>query len=215
MSQKQQSLRHMTLSELIDEFETKRLTAEHLLETYISRISEVNNEFNAIIELSPDALDDARILDAERNHYKPRGQLHGVPILLKDNIATVDRTNSTCGSFALVGARPSNEAAVVTGLRRAGAIILGKGNMAEWSGFRSTIGCSGWSARGGQCQGIFYPGMKPSGSSSGCAVAVALGLCFAAVGSEVYHPSTQPHDISHKTRRPATQLFPLPRNLAS
>jgi amidase len=92
---------------------------------------------------------------------------------------------ATCGSYALVGAKPAQESAVVTILRKAGAIILGKANLAQWAGFQSTSGCSGWSARGGQCRGIYYPGMKASGSSSGSAVATALGLCFASVGSEV------------------------------
>lgn len=205
MSQNRQSLRNITLPELTDRFETNDLTSEHLVQTYISRINEVNDEFKAIIEINPDALSDASKLDAERNLRGPRGKLHGVPILLKDNIATVDNTDSTCGSLALVGARPPNEADVVTALRRAGAVILGKGNMAEWSGFRSTSGCSGWSARGGQCRGIFYPGMKASGSSSGCAVAVALGLCFAAVGSEVSVSPPHFHAISYKTYRLAIQ----------
>jgi amidase len=93
--------------------------------------------------------------------------------------------NSTCGSYALVGAKPAKEAAVVTVLRKAGVVILGKTNMAQWSGFRSTSGCSGWSARGGQCTGPFWRGMKASGSSSGSAVATTLGLGFAALGTEV------------------------------
>jgi len=92
---------------------------------------------------------------------------------------------ATCGSYALVGANPAKESAVVTILRKAGAIILGKVNMAEWAGFRSTSGCSGWSARGGQSKGIYYPGMKTSGSSTGSAISTGLGLCFASIGSEV------------------------------
>lgn len=98
---------------------------------------------------------------------------------------TLDNTDTTCGSLALVGARPAREAAVVTALRDAGAVVLGKANMAAWSGFRSTSGCSGWSATGGQTRGVYYPGMKASGSSSGSAVGVALGMCFAALGTEV------------------------------
>jgi amidase len=92
---------------------------------------------------------------------------------------------ATCGSYALVGAKPEKESAVVTALREAGAIMLGKANLAEWAGFRSTSGCSGWSARGGQAQGIFYPGMKASGSSTGSAISTALGLTFASIGTEV------------------------------
>lgn len=92
---------------------------------------------------------------------------------------------STCGSYALLGAKPDKESAVVTVLRSAGAIILGKANMAEWVGFRSTSGCTGWSARGGQARGIFYPGMKASGSSTGSAIGTALGLAVASIGTEV------------------------------
>jgi amidase len=111
--------------------------------------------------------------------------LHGIPILLKDNIVTLDAMEATCGSYALIGAKPAKESAAVTILRNAGAIILGKANLAEWAGFRSTSGCSGWSARGRQSQGIYHPGQKPSGSSSGSAISTALGLCFASIGSEV------------------------------
>jgi amidase len=111
-------------------------------------------------------------------------------ILLKDNIPTLDNTETTYDPLALVGVKSPREVDVVTALWKAGAIILGKANMAEWSGFRSTSGCSGWSARGGQTTGVFYPGMKASGSSGGCAVAVALELCFAALGTEVWFSST-------------------------
>jgi amidase len=178
-------LRHVTLLDLVYGFEDGSLTSEQLVETYLARIDEVNHEFRAVIETNPAAVEDARLLDREHRLQGPRGLIHGLPILLKDNIPTIDDTDTACGSLALVGARPPGEAAVVTALRKAGGVILGKGNMAEWSGFRSTSGCSGWSGRGGQTRGIYYPGQKASGSSSGCAVAVALGLCFAAIGTEV------------------------------
>jgi amidase len=178
-------LRHATLSDIYHGLEHDIFTAEQLTKVYSTRIHEVNPEFHAVIEANPHAADDARLLDTEYRLCGPRGPLHRIPIFLKDNIPTLDDTETTCGSLALVGARPAKEAAVVTALRKAGAIILGKANMAEWSGFRSTSGCSGWSARGGQTRGIFYPNMKASGSSSGCAVAVALGLCVAAIGTEV------------------------------
>jgi amidase len=178
-------LRHTTLSDIRHGLDKQHFTALHLVEAYLSRMHEVNPEFNAIIEANPHALSDAHTLDLEHHSSTPHGPLHRIPILLKDNIPTLDGTDTTCGSLALVGAKPAHEAAVVTALRSAGAIILGKANMAEWSGFRSTSGCSGWSARGGQTRGVFYPGMKASGSSSGCAVAAALGLCCAAIGTEV------------------------------
>jgi amidase len=179
------SLRHATISDLTQGLNNDLFTAEALTNAYISRIHEVNPEFHAITELNPHAISDASLLDTEYHLTGPRGPFHRIPILLKDNIPTLDDTDTTCGSLALVGARPAKEADVVTALRKAGAIILGKANMAEWAGFRSTSGCSGWSARGGQTRGVYFKGMKASGSSSGCAVAVALGLCGGAVGTEV------------------------------
>jgi len=111
--------------------------------------------------------------------------LHGVPVLLKDNIVTLDSMQSTSGSFALIDSRPKEEAALVTALRQAGAIILGKANLAEWAGLRTTDGTSGWSPRGGQATGVFYPNMKASGSSTGSAISTSLGLAFASFGTEV------------------------------
>jgi amidase len=175
-------LRHATLSDLHNAISQRSITSEQLVKAYTARIHEVNPEFNAITELNPSARREAHLL------YSPSSSpnaLHGIPILIKDNIPTLDQTHTTCGSLALIGARPAHEATVVTALRKAGAVILGKANMAEWSGFRSTSGCSGWSARGGQGRGVYFPGMKASGSSGGCATAVALGLCGAAVGTEV------------------------------
>jgi amidase len=148
---------------------------------------------HAVVETNPEAEYDAKLLDIEHKLSGPRGPLHGIPILLKDNTPTLDGTQITCGSLALIGANPSKEAAVVTALRSAGAVILGKGNLAEWSGFQSTSGCSGWSPRGGQSRGIFYPDRKASGSSGGCAIAVALGLCFAAIGTEVRQSVQEKH----------------------
>jgi amidase len=179
-------LRHAALSDLRHGLDNGLLTASHLVQAYLKRMHEVKHEFNAITQVNPHALSDAHTLDLQHHSNAPLGgPLHRIPILLKDNIPTLDDTDTTCGSLALVGTKPAQEAAVVTALRSAGAVILGKASMAEWSGFRSTSGCSGWSARGGQTRGVFYPGMKASGSSSGSAVAVALGLCCAAIGTEV------------------------------
>ncbi|KAL5113218.1 hypothetical protein ACEQ8H_008913 [Pleosporales sp. CAS-2024a] len=172
------------------------ITAQQLVHVYKTRTSEINHIFHAITEFNPDAYLHARALDVERRSTGKRGPLHGIPILLKDNMPTLDGTDTTCGSKALVGARPMQEAAVVSALRKSGAVILGKANMAEWSGFRSTSGCSGWSACGGQATGIFYPGMKASGSSSGSAIAVAQGLCFAALGTETCYSIVSPAEKS-------------------
>lgn len=178
-------LRHTTLASILSALDSNTVTSADLVKTYIQRTQQTNHHFNAILQLNPDALPVARALDAERLQRGRRGPLHGIPILLKDNMPTLDATDTCAGSLALVGARPRVEAAVVTALRRAGAVVLGKTNMAEWSGFRSTSGCSGWSGIGGQTRGIYYPGQKCSGSSSGSAVAVGLGLAIAALGTEV------------------------------
>jgi amidase len=179
-------LTQLTLSTVQNAYHNHLFTAVDLTSTYLTRIRETNPTFHAVAEVNPDATSLAQHLDAERLARGPRGPLHGIPILLKDNMPTVhDATSTTCGSIALVGAQPCREAEVVKAVRQAGMVVLGKGNMAEWAGFRSTSGCSGWSGRGGQTTGVFYPGMKASGSSGGCAVAVALGMCFAALGTEV------------------------------
>lgn len=140
-------------------------------------------------EVNPDALAIAAKLDAERVKGKASGLLHGVPILVKNNIATLDKMNNTAGSYALIGAHVPRDSTVVTKLRAAGAIILGKANMSQWAAWRGNsnitgVAINGWSAYGGQCQGVYYSGQDPSGSSSGSAVASSLGLTFAALGSE-------------------------------
>lgn len=112
--------------------------------------------------------------------------LHGIPLLVKDNIATQDEgLDVSAGSFALLGAKPANESSVIEKLREAGVVILGKTNLSEWANFRGLDISAGWSPRGGQTQGVYYPGSSPAGSSSGSAVAAALGLCAAALGTEV------------------------------
>lgn len=136
-------LSNITLPNIVRGLSNNEFTSKHLVEAYLARINEVNHEFHAVIETNPSAVEDARLPDMVRRICGVRGPLHGVPILLKDIIPTLDNTQTTCGSLALVGARPPKEADVVTALRSAGAVILGKANMAEWSGFRSTSGCSG------------------------------------------------------------------------
>lgn len=163
------------------------LTAVALTESYLRRISEIDRagpRLNSVIEVNPDALATAAALDRERAERGPRGPLHGVPILLKDNIDTADQMATTAGSLALVGARPAQDATVVARLRAAGAVILGKTNLSEWANFRSAHSVSGWSSRGGQTRHPYALDRNPCGSSSGSGVAVAANLCAAAVGTE-------------------------------
>jgi amidase len=195
------SLLDTSLFELRSGLNQRLFTSVDLVRAYVQRIQEVNCTYNSIIEVNPDALAMAQQMDLERARSCRQRPLLGIPILLKDNIVTLDSMEATTGSIALVGAKPSRESTIVTALRRAGAIILGKTNMAEWSGFRSTSGCSGWSARGGQAYGPFCANMKASGSSTGSAVAMALGLGSAALGTEVCTSFWDPFTSSRFTKR--------------
>ena len=143
-----------------------RLTATDLAQCYLVMIQEVNHVVHAVSELNPDALSIARKLDKERKAGRLRGPLHGIPVLVKDNIATLDSMNNTAGSFALLGASVRHESMVVSNLRNAGAVVLGKATTGEWAQFRSSIPSSshGWSAYGGQTLGAYYPQQDPSGS---------------------------------------------------
>ncbi len=137
-----------------------------------------------MLEVNPEALEIAAALDAERRAKGARGPLHGIPILLKDNIGTHDRMSTTAGSLALAGSVPASDARVARRLREAGAVLLGKANLSEWANFRSNRSSSGWSARGGQCRNPYVLDRSPSGSSSGSAAAAAANLCAAAIGTE-------------------------------
>src|SRR5690349_24053903 len=138
----------------------------------------------SVIEVNPQALEIAEALDAERAAGQVRGPLHGIPVMVKDNIDTADRMQTTAGSFALVGARVEQDAPVVQKLRAAGAVILGKTNLSEWANFRSTRSSSGWSGRGRQTRNPYVLDRNPGGSSSGSGVAVAANLAAAAIGTE-------------------------------
>lgn len=176
-----------TISSLQQQMAASSLTAADLTSAYLARIAEIDRAgptLNAIIELNPDAPSLARQLDAERKAGRVRGPLHGIPVLIKDNIATADRTETTAGSLALVGAKPPRDAALVAQLRAAGAVILGKTNLSEWANFRGDKSISGWSGRGGQTRNPYALDRNTSGSSSGSAAAVAADLCVVAVGSE-------------------------------
>jgi amidase len=180
-------LEETTITDLAKKMASGEESARSLAEKYIARIESFDRRgpaLRSILEVNPDALSIAEALDAERRAGKLRGPLHGVPILLKDNIGTADRMETTAGSLLLVGAKPSNDAFVAQRLRQAGAVILGKTNLSEWANFRSTHSSSGWSARGGQCRNPYALDRTPSGSSSGSAVAAAANLCAAAIGTE-------------------------------
>jgi amidase len=160
--------------------------ATMLIEMYLARMEAIDRTIglNSVIELNPDALEMAATLDDERRAGKQRGPLHGIPILLKDNIDTGDKMQTSAGSLALVGQPALQDATVAAKLRDAGAIILGKTNLSEWANFRSTRSTSGWSGRGGQTRNPYALDRNPSGSSSGSAAAVAAGLCAIALGTE-------------------------------
>ncbi|HTE53728.1 MAG TPA: amidase [Kofleriaceae bacterium] len=162
-------------------------TARSITEAYLARIDAIDRRgpsLRSVIETNPQALDIASALDRERKAKGPRGPLHGIPILLKDNIETADRMTTTAGSLALAGSIAARDSGVAARLRQAGAILLGKANMSEWANFRSTRSLSGWSGRGGQCRNPYALDRSPCGSSSGSAAAVAANLCAVAIGSE-------------------------------
>ena len=181
-------LEEATLDELRAAMETGRFTCRELTARYLARIGALDQagpKLRAVIEINPDALALAEALDDERKRSGPRSFLHGIPVLLKDNIDTADRMKTTAGSLALAEApAPSRDAFIVQRLRDAGALILGKTNLSEWANFRSTRATSGWSGRGGQTRNPYALDRNPSGSSSGSAVAVSANLCAVAVGTE-------------------------------
>jgi len=176
-----------TIGDLQQQMASGRNTARSIAEAYLRRIESVDRSgpaLSAVIETNPDAPAIADALDAERRAGRTRGPLHGIPVLIKDNIATRDRMQTTAGSLALEGARPARDAHVAARLRDAGAVLLGKTNLSEWANFRSTHSSSGWSARGGQCLNPYALDRSPCGSSSGSAAAAAASLCAVAVGTE-------------------------------
>jgi amidase len=180
-------LQEATVADLAAAMADGRLTAAALAERYLDRIGRLDRQgpaLRSVIESNPDAVDIAMQLDRERRERGPRGQLHGVPVLLKDNIDTHDRMQTTAGSLALVGEPAPQDATVAARLRRAGAVILGKANLSEWANFRSNHSSSGWSGRGGQCRNPYVLDRTSCGSSSGSAAAVSANLCATALGSE-------------------------------
>jgi amidase len=180
-------MEEMTIPELQEAVASGKCTARTIAEMYLERIEKLDVQgpaLNAVIELNPDALAIADALDAERELKGPRGLLHGVPVMLKDNIDTADSMTTTAGSLALEGSVAPQDSFVAHALRGAGAVLLGKTNLSEWANFRSPHSTSGWSSRGGQTRNPYALDRNPCGSSSGSAVAVAANLCSAAVGTE-------------------------------
>ena len=180
-------LEEVTVAELQAGMKSGKWTARSLVEKYLSRIEEIDKRgprVNSVIELNPDAPEIAEQLDRERKAGTTRGALHGVPVLIKDNIDTADRMTTTAGSLALAGSVPAKDAFVAQRLRAAGAVILGKTNLSEWANIRSSRSTSGWSGRGGQTRNPYALDRNPCGSSSGSGVAVAANLAAVAVGTE-------------------------------
>lgn len=178
------SLAEATVEELAAGLKAKLFTSVDLVEAYVARILEVNATLHVVSEINPDAWAIARQLDRERERGKLRGPLHGLPIIIKNNIATADLMNNTAGSYALLGAKVPRDATVAAKLRKAGAILLGKANLSQWANFRSSNSSNGWSAHGGQVYGAYVVDQDPSGSSSGSGVASSLGLALATLGTE-------------------------------
>ena len=173
-----------TIPELQELMSSGMLTSVQLTTSYLERIATFNPLLHAVIETNPDALSIAAALDAERQSGRLRGPLHGIPILVKDNLATADKMQTTAGSLALVCSTVPSDSVVVSRLRAAGAVILGKANLSEWANFRGNAPFNGWSARGGFTRDPYLLSFDPCGSSSGSAVAAATNLCAATVGTE-------------------------------
>ncbi|MGI4822783.1 MAG: amidase [Janthinobacterium lividum] len=180
-------LSEVSITDLQARMQSGKSTARDLCQQYLARIAEINTKgpaINAVIEVNPDALALADTLDKERKAGKLRGPMHGIPVLIKDNIDTGDKMQTTAGALALAGNHAAKDAFVAQQLRAAGAIILGKTNLSEWANFRSTHSASGWSSRGGQTHNPYVLDRTPSGSSAGSGSAASASLCAAAVGTE-------------------------------
>jgi amidase len=187
-----------TIGDIQQAIDSGTETSASLCKKYLDRIESLDRrgpKLHAIIELNPDAPRIAHELDRERREKGPRSPMHGVPMLIKDNIATHDRMTTTAGSLALEGLIAPDDAHVVKKLREAGAVILGKTNMTEWANFRGDNAISGWSGRGGQTRNPYVLDRNPSGSSSGSAAAVAANLCAVAVGTETNGSVISPANV--------------------
>jgi amidase len=180
-------LEELTIAELQEGMKSAKFTARSLVEKYSARIGEVDKSgpaINAVIQMNPDAIGIAEALDQERKAKGPRGPLHGIPVLIKDNIDTADRMMTTAGSLALVGSKPPKDSFVAQRLRAAGAVILGKTNLSEWANIRSSHSTSGWSGRGGLTRNPYALDRNPCGSSSGTGAGISANVAVVGIGTE-------------------------------
>lgn len=191
------SLLDITVEQASIGLESGLFTSVDLVNAYVARIGEVNDTLHAITQLNPDAVAIAQQLDDERSKGVVRSPLHGIPIIIKNNIATADQMDNTAGSYSLAGARVPRDSTMAAKLRQAGAVILGKSNLSQWANFRSDNSSNGWSALGGQVFAGYFPDQDPSGSSSGSGVAASLGLALAALGSETDGSIISPADVNN------------------
>jgi amidase len=176
-----------TIFDLQARMKAGEISARSLTQAYLDRINEIDKSgpaINSVIEVNPDAVSIAEALDRERKEKGPRGPMHGIPVLIKDNIDTADNMQTTAGSLALVGSKPAQDSGVARKLREAGAVILGKTNLSEWANIRSSHSTSGWSGRGGLTKNPYALHRNPCGSSSGSGAATSASLCTVAVGTE-------------------------------
>lgn len=193
-------LNEVTVDILQEKMKSGVYTSRMITQMYLDRIEKIDRSgphINAIIELNPDALAIAGAMDEERKAGKTRGPLHGIPVLIKDNINTGDKMQTTAGALALEGNIAKNDAFIIARLREAGAVLMGKTNLSEWANFRSTNSCSGWSSRGGQTKNPYILDHNPCGSSAGSGAAVAANLCAVAIGTETDGSITCPASVNN------------------
>jgi amidase len=193
-------LNEATIDSLQEAMRSGKYSAQKITQLYLDRIQQIDKsgpKLNSVIEINPDAMSIAAQMDEERKNGKIRGPLHGIPVLIKDNIDTADKMQTTAGALVLEGNIAKKDAFIVTKLREAGAVLLGKTNLSEWANFRSTNSCSGWSSRGGQTKCPYILDHNPCGSSSGSGVAVAANLCVIAIGTETDGSITCPASINN------------------
>ena len=192
-------LLEVTIDELQQKMNSGEYSSVAITKLYLKRIAEIDKKgpaLNAVIELNPDALAIAAAMDAERKAGKVRGPMHGIPVLIKDNINCGDRMMTTAGALALEGHKAGKDAFIIRQLRASGAVLLGKTNLSEWANFRSTRSTSGWSSRGGQTKNPYRLGRTPSGSSAGSGSAVSANLCAVAIGTETNGSVVSPSSVN-------------------
>jgi len=188
-----------TITDLQQKMQTGEYTSQSITKLYLKRIAEIDKKgpaLNAVIEINPDALSIAEQRDVQRRSGRILGPLHGIPVLIKDNIDSGDKMQTTAGALAMEGHKANNDAFIITKLRESGAILLGKTNLSEWANFRSTRSTSGWSSRGGQTKNPYFLNRNPSGSSAGSGSAVSGNLCVVAIGTETNGSVVSPSSVN-------------------